>query len=72
MCLAVMCMWHVYLEKSDNTCMFVSRQGRKLHKLMDSLKHFFLSSVAEKTKTWIDERIEHFLQSVGHQSLRQQ
>lgn len=46
--LAVTCMWHVYLEKSDDTCMFVSRQGRKLHKLMDSLNHFFLSSVAGK------------------------
>lgn len=55
--LAVTYMWHVYLEKSDNTCMFVSQQGRKLHKLVDSLNHFFLSSVAEKTKAWIDEHI---------------
>lgn len=54
--LVIMYIWHVYLEKSD-TRMFVSRPGRKLQKLMDSLNHFFLSSLAEKTKTWIDEHI---------------
>lgn len=29
----------------------LSQQGRKLHKLMDSLNHFFFSSLAEKPKS---------------------
>lgn len=50
---------HVYVAclPGEVRCMFVSQQGRKLHKLVDSLNHFFLSSVAEKTKACIDERI---------------